>query len=36
LPEGDNLEPLFEAIMKNIPAPSYDDEKPLQAHVTNP
>ena len=35
LPDGDNLEPLFEAIMKNIPAPTYDDEKPLQAHVTN-
>ncbi|MEN9608561.1 MAG: hypothetical protein RLZZ06_492 [Actinomycetota bacterium] len=35
LPEGDNLEPLFSAIMKHIPAPVYDDEAPLQAHVTN-
>jgi GTP-binding protein len=35
MPEGDNLEPLFGAIMKHIPAPSYDDEAPLQAHVTN-
>ncbi|MCX8530392.1 MAG: translational GTPase TypA, partial [Rhodoluna sp.] len=35
LPEGENLEPLFGAIMKYIPAPVYDDEAPLQAHVTN-
>ncbi|MEO0027944.1 MAG: hypothetical protein RL716_1275, partial [Actinomycetota bacterium] len=35
LPEGENLEPLFGAIMKYIPAPIYDDEAPLQAHVTN-
>jgi GTP-binding protein len=35
MPEGDNLEPLFGAIMKHIPAPLYDDEAPLQAHVTN-
>ena len=35
MPEGDNLEPLFGAIMKHIPAPIYDDEAPLQAHVTN-
>ena len=35
LPEGENLEPLFGAIMKYIPAPTYDDEAPLQAHVTN-
>ena len=35
LPEGENLEPLFGAIMKHIPAPTYDDEAPLQAHVTN-
>jgi GTP-binding protein len=35
MPEGDNLEPLFGAIMKHIPAPVYDDEAPLQAHVTN-
>jgi GTP-binding protein len=35
LPDNDNLEPLFGAIMAHIPAPSYDDEHPLQAHVTN-
>jgi GTP-binding protein len=35
MPEGDDLEPLFGAIMKYIPAPVYDDEAPLQAHVTN-
>jgi GTP-binding protein len=35
LPDNDDLEPLFDAILKHIPAPSYDDEHPLQAHVTN-
>ena len=35
MPEGDSLEPLFGAIMKHIPSPTYDDEAPLQAHVTN-
>jgi GTP-binding protein len=35
MPDGEDLEPLFEAIMKYIPAPKYDDEHPLQAHVTN-
>jgi len=35
LPDNANLEPLFEAIVKYIPAPSYDDEAPLQAWVTN-
>jgi GTP-binding protein len=35
LPDNDDLEPLFEAIIKHIPAPSFDDEAPLQAHVTN-
>ena len=35
MPEGDDLEPLFGAIMKHIPSPVYDDEAPLQAHVTN-
>jgi GTP-binding protein len=35
LPDNDDLEPLFGAILKHIPAPSYDDEHPLQAHVTN-
>ena len=35
LPDNDDLEPLFEAILTHIPAPSFDDEHPLQAHVTN-
>ena len=35
LPDSEDLEPLFAAILKHIPAPSYDDEAPLQAHVTN-
>ncbi|WP_460468331.1 translational GTPase TypA [Calidifontibacter terrae] len=35
LPEGDSLEPLFRTILETIPAPVYDDEAPLQAHVTN-
>jgi GTP-binding protein TypA/BipA len=34
-PDSDDLEPLFETIMSAVPAPSYDDEVPLQAHVTN-
>ncbi|MDJ0339289.1 translational GTPase TypA [Cryobacterium sp. PH31-O1] len=35
LPDNEDLEPLFDAILKHIPAPTYDDEHPLQAHVTN-
>ena len=35
LPDSENLEPLFEAILKYIPAPSFDESVPLQAHVTN-
>ena len=35
LPDAEDLEPLFEAILKHIPAPTFDDEAPLQAHVTN-
>lgn len=35
VPENDNLEPLFEAILTNIPAPEYEEGAPLQAHVTN-
>ncbi|MBX3094771.1 MAG: translational GTPase TypA [Cryobacterium sp.] len=35
LPDNDDLEPLFGAILEHIPAPTYDDEHPLQAHVTN-
>jgi len=35
LPDNEDLEPLFDAILQHIPAPRYDDEHPLQAHVTN-
>jgi GTP-binding protein len=35
LPDNADLEPLFGAIMKYIPAPKYDPDAPLQAHVTN-
>ncbi|WP_210479376.1 translational GTPase TypA [Naasia sp. SYSU D00948] len=35
LPDNADLEPLFEAILTHIPAPTYDPEHPLQAHVTN-
>jgi len=35
LPDNDDLEPLFEAILEHVPAPEYDDEHPLQAWVTN-
>ena len=35
LPDNDDLEPLFEAILTHIPAPTYDPEAPLQAWVTN-
>jgi GTP-binding protein len=32
---GVDLNPLFETIMTSIPAPSFDDDHPLQALVTN-
>jgi len=35
LPDNDDLEPLFATILETIPAPSYDEDAPLQAHVTN-
>jgi GTP-binding protein TypA/BipA len=35
MPEEENLQPLFETILESIPAPTYDDVAPLQAHVTN-
>ena len=35
LPDNPDLEPLFETILERVPAPVYDDEHPLQAHVTN-
>ena len=35
LPDAEDLEPLFSTILGTIPAPTYDDEATLQAHVTN-
>ncbi|MCL6422024.1 translational GTPase TypA [Brachybacterium sp. JHP9] len=35
LPDSETVEPLFKTILETIPAPAYDDEMPLQAHVTN-
>src|SRR5690349_1840579 len=35
LPESPDLEPLFKTILETIPAPTYDEGAPLQAHVTN-
>ncbi|MDQ1701564.1 MAG: GTP-binding protein, partial [Frankiaceae bacterium] len=34
-PDEPNLDVLFDVIRSTIPAPVYDDEAPLQAHVTN-
>ena len=35
IPDGTNLDPLFDVLMEHIPAPSGDPEAPLQALVTN-
>ena len=35
MPDSSSLEPLFEVIMDTIPAPTYTEGAPLQAHVTN-
>ncbi|GAB4065861.1 translational GTPase TypA [Angustibacter speluncae] len=35
LPDSPDLEPLFRTILGSVPAPVFDDEVPLQAHVTN-
>ena len=35
LPDNPDLEPLFQTILERVPAPSFDEEHPLQAHVTN-
>ena len=35
MPEGADLEPLFRTILDTIPAPTYVEGAPLQAHVTN-
>jgi len=34
-PDSPDLEPLFAALLESIPAPTYDEGAPLQAHVTN-
>jgi GTP-binding protein TypA/BipA len=33
--EGTNLQPLLDVLLEHVPAPEYDPEHPLQAHVTN-
>ena len=35
MPAEEDLQPLFETILSAIPAPTFDDDAPLQAHVTN-
>src|SRR6266513_1641468 len=32
---ADDLDPLFDVLLQRIPAPSYEEGHPLQAHVTN-
>ena len=34
-PDSDNLEPLFATLLATIPAPTFVEGAPLQAHVTN-
>jgi GTP-binding protein len=34
-PDSQDLTPLVDTLLATIPAPHYDDEAPLQAHVTN-
>ncbi|UWP80762.1 translational GTPase TypA [Dactylosporangium fulvum] len=33
--DSDSLQPLFRTLLDTIPAPAYDENAPLQAHVTN-
>ena len=35
MPDAENLEPLFKTLIDTIPAPTYTEGAPLQAHVTN-
>jgi GTP-binding protein len=35
MPDSENLVPLFRTLIDTVPAPSYDPDMPLQAHVTN-
>src|SRR5206468_8282093 len=32
---GSDLQPLLDVLLEHVPAPTYDPEHPLQAHVTN-
>ncbi|WP_326618658.1 translational GTPase TypA [Streptomyces decoyicus] len=34
-PDSENLQPFFTTLLEHIPAPEYDEDAPLQAHVTN-
>lgn len=33
--DSENLEPFFTTILSTVPAPEFDEDAPLQAHVTN-
>ncbi|ARI52461.1 MULTISPECIES: translational GTPase TypA [Streptomyces] len=33
--DSENLEPFFSTILSHVPAPEFDEQAPLQAHVTN-
>ncbi|MFJ5269107.1 translational GTPase TypA [Streptomyces sp. NPDC088358] len=33
--DSDSLEPFFSTILSHVPAPEFDEDAPLQAHVTN-
>ena len=35
MPDSADLQPLFSTILATVPAPTYDADAPLQAHVTN-
>jgi GTP-binding protein len=35
MPDSPDLEPLFAMLRETVPAPSYDPQAPLRAHVTN-
>ena len=35
MPDAENLEPLFATLLQTIPAPTFTEGAPLQAHVTN-
>ena len=35
MPDSENLEPLFQVLLKTVPPPSYEEGAPLQALVTN-